>query len=394
MNFNTLVFILITALGVSTQAQERTIVATVDSSPIYLDEIRGSNGRQEGEIKFVDPGGAPGGSDLESQIILLRKRIKDEVLRQEIQERAITPSDDLVRREVNAYAEQQWRLLFPNPEKKKEVLSKMQATGLKILKGLSIWRQDKEKGNEFAEKELKPLGMNKRAWSFYTDHAQDPEILGKLRKWEDIEEMSQAEIKEFLFLTNNDEHRENIKFLLAKDMLKRSVIPQTPASPEETERLHDLISNTQWIDIIIIPQGGEELMKLNSTPKKDRNSVLSDVLKSKKIRLPHSHIKDAKHNHASLKEYMILASYTESLEPGTLSTVVEWPQPGHGTSKFVIYIMDRKPNSELIEADKTRKAKLRDALRKFKQDREFLKWLNEETQKRTKILLPEYKEAL
>lgn len=393
MNFNAVVFILITALGTCAQAQERTVVATVDSSPIYLDEIGGS-GRREGEIKFVDPKGAPGGPDIESQIILLRKRIKDEVLSREIQKRAIAPSDDLVMREVNAYADQQWRLLFPSPEKKKEVLSRMQATGLKILEGLNIWRQDKEKGDKFAKKELEPLGMNKEAWSFYTDHARDPEILSKLRKWEDIDKMSQTEIKEFLFLIKNEEHRENIKFILAKDMLKKSVIPEALASPEETQRLHELIDNTQWIDIIIIPEGDEELTKLTGTPKKDRNSVLSDRLKSKKTRLPHSQIKDTKHNHTNLKEYMILATYAESLEPGTLSTVVVWPQQERGFSNFVIYIVDRKSNSEIIQAKDSRNIELSHALQKFKRNRGFLKWLNGETQKRTKILLPEYKEAL
>jgi hypothetical protein len=394
MNFNTLLLILIIALGIHVQAQERTVVATVDSAPIYLDEIGGAHAPQEGEIKFVDPEANPGATDIESQIILLRKRIKDTVLRLEIEKRAIAPSDDLVTREVNAYSDRQWQLLFPNPEKKKEVLSRMQITGLKILEGLNIWRQDKEKGNEFAKNELEPLGMNEQAWAFYTENAQDPEILGKLKKWEEINSMTQDEIKEFLFLTKNEEHLENIKFILAKDMLKRSVAPEVTVSPEETQRLHDLINNTAWIDIIIIPDGGEELTKLSGTPKKERNALLSDEVKSNKIRLPRSDTKDAKRNISSLKEFMILASYTESLEPGTLSSVVEWSQHAGGFSKFVIYIVDRNSNSEVIDIEEPRKAELTEALKKFKRDREFLKWLNAEIPKRTKILLPEYKEAL
>jgi len=288
MNFHTLVFILIAAIAIGAQARERAVVATVGSSPIYLDEIGGPNDPQEGEIKFVDPKGASGGSDIDSQIILLRKRIKDEVLRQEIQKRAISPSDELVTREINSYADQQWRLLFPTPEKKKEVLSRMQLTGLKILEGLNIWREDKEKGNEFAKKELEPLGMNDEAWSFYTENAEDPVILGKLKKWEDVDKMSEDEIKEFLFLTKNKDHRENIKFILAKDMLKISVTQEITVNPEETQRLHDLMINTKWIDIIIIPQGDETLTKLSSAPKKERNSILSGAQESKKIRLPRS----------------------------------------------------------------------------------------------------------
>ncbi len=394
MNFNTLFLILITALGINVQAQERTVVATVDSSPIYLGEIGGSNDRQEGEIKFVDPEATPGGTDIESRILLLRKRIKDELLRREIDKRAIVPSDDLVLREVNAYADRQWRLLFPNPEKRKEVLSKMQLTGLKILEGLNIWRHDKEKGNEFAKNELEPLGMNEQAWSFYTENAQDPEILGKLKKWEEINTMTQDEIKEFLFLTTNEDHRENIKFILARDMLKRSVAPEVTVSPEETQRLHELINNTAWIDIIIIPEGGEELTKLSGAPKKERNSLLSDEVKSNKIRLPRSDTKDAERNISSLKEFMILATYTESLEPGTLSSVVEWSQHAGGFSTFVIYIVDRNSNSEIIGIKEPRKAELTEVLKKFKRDREFLKWINREMPQRTKILLPEYKEAL
>lgn len=394
MNFNTLVFILIAIVSIGAQARERTIVATVDSTPIYLDEIGDSNSRQEGEIKFVDPQGSPQGTDIGSQIILLWKRIKDELLRREIDKRAIVPSEELVLREVNAYADQQWRLLFPSPEKKKEVLSRMQLTGLKILEGLNIWRQDKEKGNEFAKKELEPLGMNEQAWSFYTEHADDPEILGKLKKWEDIDEMSEDEIKEFLFLTKNEDHRENIKFILAKDMLRKRVTPEAAASPEEIQRLNDLLNNTLLIDIIIIPEGDDELKKLRSTQEVERNSQLSENLKSKIIRLPRSEAKDKDPNISSLKEFMILASYTESLEPGTISSVVEWSQQGSANSNFVIYIVEREPDTEIIEIDEPRKTELSKALKKFKRDREFLKWINNEIPQRTKILLPEYKDAL
>lgn len=394
MKFHTLLFILIAAIATGAEAQQRTVVATVDSSPIYLDEIGGRVSTQEGEIKFVDPEATPEGADIESQIVLLRKRIVDEVLRREIQKRDITPSEDLVTKEVNAYADRQWRLLFPTPEKKKEVLSRMQLTGLKILEGLNIWREDKDKGNEFAKNELEPLGMNKEAWSFYTDHAQDPEILGKLKRWEDVDKMSEEEIKEFLFLTKNKDHRENIKLILATGILKTSVTPEVKVAPEETQRLHDLINNTRWIDIIIIHEDDEELATLSNTPKKERNSSLSGELESKKIRLPRSETAEAKRNFTNLKEYMVLASYTESLEPGTLSSVVDWPEQGGDSSDFVIYISDRKAGNKVIEADEKQKKELTMALKKFKQDRAFTKWLNREIPERTKILLPEYEAAL
>lgn len=394
MHLKTLAFILIAAIAICAQAQERTVVATVDSTPIYLDEIGGGNSPQQGEIKFVDPQGAPQGADIENQIILLRKRIKDELLRSEIQNRSISPPEDLVTKEVNAYADRQWQLLFPTPEKKKEVLSRMQLTGLKILEGLNIWIDDEAKGNEFAKKELEPLGMNEQAWSFYTKHAGDPEILEKLEKWEEIDEMSEEEIKEFLFLTKNKDHRENIKFILAKEILINDLTSQSQTSPEETKRLFDLINNTKWIDIIIIPEGNKELTKLSGVPKNERKSLLSDKLKSKKMRLPRTDNGNSRRNHSSLKEYMFLASYADSIEPGTLSSIIDLTDQGQDTKNFAIYIMDRQTRSQVIEADANQKRELTKALQKFKRDREFLNWLSEEIPKRTKILLSEYKEAL
>ena len=396
MNFKTLILILIliTALSTSTPAQERKVVATVNSEPIYLDEIGGAPAEQDGEIKFADPDLTPSGGNIESQIIFLRKRIKGEVLRYKIENRAINPPDDVVTREVNAYAEQQWRLLFPNEAKTKEVLSRMQLTGLKILEGLTIWKQDRKKGDEFAKLELEPLGMNERAWAFYTDHADDPEILQKLKKWEDIDNMSRDDIKEFLFLTKNEDHRKNIKFMLAKEMLKRSVVPEVSVSEAEARRLYELINNTEWIDIVIIPGNDKEFGRLSGTPKKDRYKALSEELKSQKQRLPRSDIKDGDRNISGINEFMIIAAHTESLEPGTLSSVIKWPEQNGKFKNFVIYIVERKSENPSSDAQDSEIAELSNALQNFKRDQAFEHWLDTEIPPSTKILIPEYREAV
>lgn len=396
MDFKTrlLLPILITALSISALAQKRTVVATVDSAPIYLDEIGGSPTEQEGEIKFVDPDVTPSGGNIDNQIILLRKRIKDEVLRLEIKKRAIDPPDDAVIREVDAYAEQQWRLLFPNEDKKKEVLSRMQLTGLKILQGLTIWKQDTKKGDDFAKLELQPLGMNERAWAFYTDHADDPEILQKLKKWEDVANMSRNDIKEFLFLTKNEDHKKNIRFMLEKDMLKRAVVPEVFVSEAETYRLFELINKTEWIDIIIITENDKEFGRLNGTPEKDRYKALSGELTSRKQRLQRSDIKDDDRDIAAINEFMVIAAYTESLEPGTLSSVIKWPGQKGKSRNFVIYIVERQSKNPSSDPRGPELAELSKALRKFKRNQAFEHWLNTEITLRTKILIPEYREAV
>ena len=394
MKYSVSVLIILSLLAVGSSSQERTVVATVDSTPIYLDEIGGSEVAQQDEIKFVEPDLNPDHSDLKSRIILLRKRISDQLLLIETEKRSISPSEELVTREVNAYAAKQWQLLFPTPEKKKEVLSRMQLTGLKILEGLTIWREDKEKGDEFADKELKPLGMTPEAWSFYTANSNDTEILSKLKKWEEVDSMTDSEIREFLFLTKNKEHRDNIRSILAKDMLKREVTGEASVTIEEAQILHDLIYNTEWIDIIIIPEDDPELQKLISTPMKERSSSLPDRLKSKVLRLPNQESKNAPPHRTGLKEYMVLASSAESLEPGTLSGLIEWPRKTDKSDSFFIFIEDIKANSEPVESDGQTEAELSQTLLKFKRDREFDKWLDKEISQRAKILIPEYQEAI
>lgn len=394
MNFIFLLLILLAALSLGAEAQERTVVATVDSAPIYLDQIGGAPAKQEGEIKFVDPGGAQPDTSIENQITVLKKRIKDEILRIEIEKRAIDPPEDVVAREVDAYAEQQWRLLFPNEAKQKEVLSRMQLTGLKILEGLTIWKQDSKKGDEFAKLELEPLGMDEAAWAFYTDHADDPEILQKLKKWEDIDNMSREEIKEFLFLTKNEDHRNNIKFILAKEMLKQKVAPEVSVSRDETRRLYRLINNTQWIDIIIIPGNDKVITRLSEVPKEDRYKALSEELKSRQKRLPRSDAKDGEHNISTINEYMIIAAYTQSLEPGTMSSVIKWPGQDGKLRDFVIFIVYSELKDTASSPQEYQITEMSKALQKFKSDQAFEQWLNQEIPQRTKILIPEYSEAV
>ena len=394
MNFIFLLLILLASLSLSAEAQERTVVATVESAPIYLDQIGGAPAKQEGEIKFVDPEGAQPDTDIENQITVLKKRIKDEILRIEIEKRAINPPEDVVAREVDAYAEQQWRLLFPNEAKQKEVLSRMQLTGLKILEGLTIWKQDSKKGDEFAKLELEPLGMDEAAWDFYTDHADDPEILQKLKKWEDIDNMSREEIKEFLFLTKNEDHRNNIKFILAKEVLKQKVAPEVSVSRDETRRLYQLINNTQWIDIVIIPGNDEAIARLSEVPKEDRYKALSEELKSRQKRLPRPDAKDSEHNISTINEYMIIAAYTQSLEPGTMSSLIKWPGQDGKFRDFVIFIVGSELKDTASSPQEYQITEMSKALQKFKSDQAFEQWLNQEIPKRTKILIPEYSEAV
>ena len=395
MRFITLGFFIFLLISVnSAPAQERKVVATVDSTEIYLQDIGGSDGGNEGEIKFVDPDVPAAAEDIDSQIAILRKLIKEEVLRREISERGIEPTEAQVQKEVNAYAEQQWRLLFPNPEKKKEVLARMQNTGLNILQAITIWKQDKDKGNAFAKEKLEPLGMNQKAWSFYTDHADDPEILDKLKKWEHIDTMSDEEIKEFLFLTNNVEHRQNIKFILSKDILKNSVIPERTVSNKEVKRLFDLLDNTQWIDIIIIPATSKELTLLGPMNKEERKGSISKELKEKKIRLPRSGGKDSTSKPPSMNEYMVLASNIRSLDAGSLSSVIKWPDQGKGSSDFAIYVSEIQTKDTPAALTEPRAKELNDALQRFKREQAYINWLNGEIALRTKILIPEYRDAL
>ena len=394
MNFISLLLILLASLSLGAEAQERTVVATVDSAPIYLDQIGGAPAKQEGEIKFVDPDGAQPDTGIENQITVLKKRIKDEILRIEIEKRAIDPPEDVVAREVDAYAEQQWWLLFPNEAKQKEVLSRMQLTGLKILEGLTIWKQDSKKGDEFAKLELEPLGMDEAAWAFYTDHADDPEILQKLKKWEDIDNMSREEIKEFLFLTKNEDHRNNIKFILAKEMLKQKVAPEVSVRRDETRRLYQLINNTEWIDIIIIPGNDKVITRLSEVPKEDRYKALSEELKSWQKRLSRSDAKDGEHNISTINEYMIIAAYTQSLEPGTMSSVIKWPGQDGKFRDFVIFIVGSELKGTASSPQEYQITEMSKALQKFKSDQAFEQWLNQEIPQRTKILIPEYSSAV
>ncbi|MCH7840172.1 MAG: efflux RND transporter permease subunit [Planctomycetes bacterium] len=370
------------------------VLKVADTEEATVDEIGGIPTEQGGEIKFVDPDVTPAGGNIDNQIILLRKRIKDEVLRFEIEKRAIDPPDAAVIREVNAYAEQQWRLLFPNEVKKKEVLSRMQLTGLKILQGLTIWKQDTKKGNDFAKLELEPLGMNERAWAFYTNHVDDPEILQKLKKWEDVDNMSRDDIKEFLFSTKNEDHKKNIRFMLEKDMLRRTVVPEVFVSEAEAHRLFELINKTEWIDIIIIPENDKEFGRLNGTPKKDRQKALSEELTLRKQRLQRFDIKDDGRDIAAINEFMIIAAYTESLEPGTLSSVIKWPGQNGKSRNFVIYIVEKQSKNPSSDPRGPELAELSKALRKFKRNQAFEHWLNTEITLRTKILIPKYREAV
>lgn len=394
MKSTALTILLLSFFSLTALAQDRTVVATVDSKPIYLDEIGGSEDSQQGEIKFVDPGVGIEGTDFNTQTTLLRKRIIDQLLISETERRDLSPPEELVTKEVNAYADRQWRLLFPTNEKKKEVLERMQTTGLKILEGLKIWNTDKKKGDEFAKLELEPLGMTPEAWTFYTDHSNDPEILGKLQKWEDIDSMSDDDIKEFLFLTNNQQHRENIKLVLARELLKKQVTQGVSISDQELERLRELVYDTHWIDIIIIPGGSLELKKLRALPQKEREAQIPQELMSNKLRLPKNDSDNSSSNISSLNELMVLASYSDSLDPGTLSYEVDWPENSKDEGSFVIYIVDKKEKEEALPPKTIKEAELDKSLLRFKRDREFSKWLEQQIMLRTKILIPEYNSAI
>lgn len=236
--------------------------------------------------------------------------------------------------------------------------------------------------------------MDEAAWAFYTDHADDPEILQKLKKWEDIDNMSREEIKEFLFLTKNEDHRNNIKFILAKEMLKQKVAPEVSVSRDETRRLYQLINNTQWIDIIIIPGNDKVITRLSEVPKEDRYKALSEELKSRQKRLPRSDAKDGEHNISTINEYMIIAAYTQSLEPGTMSSVIKWPGQDGKLRDFVIFIVYSELKDTASSPQEYQITEMSKALQKFKSDQAFEQWLNQEIPQRTKILIPEYSEAV
>ena len=348
---------------------DRVKVASVGERTIYLDEIQ----KDKHGIK------------------MLRQLIKKEILKQELMVHKIKPSQETIEQEAAALAEREWKALGKTEEAREKALETVRYKMTKLHEALVIWKLDKRRADDFAKRELEPLGITEDYWKWLISEGEGSEAWKRLEKVHSARSLDNQAILQL----DRDRLLTDAKRFLEILQLKHAVVPNVPVTGTEMKRLLDLTQNTEWIDVIIVTSREEDLNQLRDRLTKEGENVLSKAgVQYRRSRLSGVDL-ELRESNLLYRNYLFrLAIHGDSITPGESSAVFSGFSSEGKLAYWFIYIMDRKVKEGVMELQEQLKAKLNEALKDFKRDQEFESWLWTKLAEKTVIYLPEFQSAL
>ncbi len=361
-------------------ARERTVVAKVDGTPIYKDEVLARTA---------------GSSSIDDKITALRQLIIDEITRAEIAKRGINPSDKVIRSGIKTQTEQQSRFLDANESVRVGALARAYEMNSKLTEGLELWRSDPKKGDEFAITELAPLGIDKYTWEYVKTRANDPGFTSTLGEWKNFDSIPNSEKNELLLRTHNEVFYEQIKHAIAIEELSKQITPDATVTALEVRTLYNLTEGTEWIEVVAIQEADPDFRELRNEYEQAGMVELPRSYDGRKRKLSGAKLRLGNPNLFSAHELYLLAIHNDSLQPGSLSSVITWPGTEYGKDlRFMYYISDRGVKDTPAKFNERNKKRLRGAIGDFKRKQQFVLWMRDELPKRATIVDPAYASVL
>jgi hypothetical protein len=337
---------------------ERGVVATVGDRQIGIEEL--------GDVQISKTADAT-----PEQLARLAAVIRAEVIEQELTERGIEPSKSEVDRQAAILAEGQWRKLGATDERREQTLYRVRAKMEKLRQGLALWREDEAAGDDFARRELAPLGIGESLWTYYKSKADSAAFLEELDRACGYDKRGMLE-----------DLVPAARRVLEMRSLRAAVVGDVRVSRSETERLFTLTQRTDLLELTIIPGDKDYLRQLRKVMAGEGGPRAGETTYPT-VRLSSSDL-NVEEGSPYRRLLFLVAIHCHSLEPHTVSEIVDMGR-GQAGRYALIHILAR------VQAARTRaegnggRERLARELEEFKRRSGLEVWLSRRIRQKTTI---------